>query len=80
MNDEELVKCQNCGRSVLPRLWMIGGDYLTYMTVQHLCAYCGVVMYETGGGYKRRPLIVTIVVICLAIIALLVIVLTHLGR
>lgn len=79
MEVEDLIKCQNCGRSVVPRLWLTGGDFLTYMTTQHLCAYCGVVMYETGGGYKRIPLIFILVVICLAAAVLLVIVLMHLN-
>ena len=80
MEVEDLIKCQNCGRSVVPRLWITGGDFLTYMTTQHLCAYCGVVMYETGGGYKRIPLIFTLVVICLAAAVLLIMVLMYLNR
>ncbi len=50
---EEGIECPHCGRAVVPRLWLTGGDFLKYKTTQHLCPYCGVVMYETGGTYKR---------------------------
>ena len=54
MNGEDSrVTCQGCGRPVVPRLWHYGGGRLTYMTTQHLCPFCGVVMYETGGGVRR---------------------------
>jgi len=46
------IECPQCGRRVVPRLWHYGGGALTYTKVQHLCAFCGVVMYETGGGVK----------------------------
>jgi hypothetical protein len=26
---------------------------LAYNLVQHICPFCGVVMYETGGGMRR---------------------------
>lgn len=77
---EEHIQCQNCDRAVVPRLWLIGGDFLTYMTTQHLCPFCGVVMYETGGTYKRVPVIITAVVLCLALAALLIMVLRYLSR
>jgi hypothetical protein len=50
------------------------------MTTQHLCPYCGVVMYETGGTHKRVPVIITTVGVCLALIALLILVLKYLNR
>jgi hypothetical protein len=37
-------------------------------------------MYETGGTHKRVPVIIAAVVLCLALIALLVLVLTYLNR
>ena len=72
METEERVRCPHCSRAVVPRLWLTGGDFLTYKTTQHLCPYCGVVMYETGGTYKRAPTIVTVVFACLVLIATLV--------
>ena len=72
MAEEEWVECPNCHRGVEPQLWLIGGDLLTYKRTQHLCPFCGVVMYETGGGYKRGPSIAA------AVFALLVMVITAL--
>lgn len=48
---EEGVRCPACGRSVVPRLWLKNErSVVMYRTSQHLCPYCGVVMYESGGG------------------------------
>lgn len=80
MTIEEPIQCPHCGRAVVPRLWLTGGDFLTYMRTQHLCPYCGVVMYETGGTYKRGPLVVTAVALCLGLILLLVVFLRYLQR
>lgn len=77
---EESIKCPHCGRAVVPRLWLTGGDFLTYKRTQHLCPFCGVVMYETGGTYKRGPVIATAAVMCLMLVVLLVIVLRYLHR
>lgn len=48
----EGVRCPGCGRSVVPRLWHYGGGALTYVKRQHLCPFCGAVMYESGGGFR----------------------------
>lgn len=77
---EEPIKCPHCDRAVVPRLWLTGGDFLTYIRTQHLCPFCGVVMYETGGTYKRVPLIATGVVLCLVLIVLLIVFLRYLQR
>jgi hypothetical protein len=45
---------------------------MTYMKTQHVCPFCGIVMYETGGGYKRKAVIATIVIIPLLLIAAIV--------
>jgi hypothetical protein len=37
-------------------------------------------MYETGGTHKRVPVIITAMVLCLALIALLILVLKYLNR
>lgn len=70
---EERIECPGCKRAVIPRLWFVGGDYMSYVTTQHVCPYCGMVMYETGGGYKRRAVIATIVLITLLLLALIVV-------
>jgi hypothetical protein len=69
MAEAERIECPNCRRGVEPRLWLTGGDFLTYKTTQHLCPYCGVVMYETGGTYKRTQTIIAVVFICLLLLA-----------
>lgn len=74
MAEDERIECPNCRREVVPRLWLTGGDFLTYKTTQHLCPYCGVVMYETGGTYKRKQTIIAAVFVCALIIISLILV------
>lgn len=45
---------------------------MSYMRTQHVCPFCGIVMYETGGGYKRAPVIATIVGISLLLLAVII--------
>jgi hypothetical protein len=71
MELDERVQCRHCGRAVVPRLWLTGGDFLTYKTTQHLCPYCGVVMYETGGAYKRGQTTIAVVFVCVLLIVTL---------
>lgn len=52
MVSDDLISCPRCGRRVVPRLWHYGGGALLYMRTQHLCPFCGVVMYESGGGIR----------------------------
>lgn len=48
---EEEVRCPNCSRAVVPRLVFKGErNPIAYRKAEHVCPYCGVVMYETGGG------------------------------
>ena len=53
----EKVPCQFCGKSCIPKLWHYAPLFsslstipVRYMKTQHLCPYCGGVMYESGGG------------------------------
>jgi hypothetical protein len=55
---------------VVPRLWHYGGTSVSYTRVQHLCPFCGAVMYETSGGVRWG---------CMAPLLLLLFVLTVLG-
>jgi hypothetical protein len=73
MGFETDSKCPGCQRAVIPRLWFIGGDYMSYMKTQHICPFCGIVMYETGGGYKRGAVIATIVVLPLLLLAVIIV-------
>jgi hypothetical protein len=70
MARDDLITCSGCGRQVVPRLWHYGGGTFAYMRTQHLCPFCGAVMYETGGGVKWG---------CLAPVLLLIFVLAVLG-
>ena len=45
---DERIQCPRCGRQVIPRLWHVR-KRLSHMMTQHLCPFCGAVMYETGG-------------------------------
>jgi hypothetical protein len=48
---EEGILCPRCQRSVVPRLLFKGGrNPIAYRKAEHVCPYCGVIMYETGGG------------------------------
>jgi hypothetical protein len=69
---EKYIECPRCQRAVVPRLWFVGGDFMSYMKTQHVCPFCGIVMYETGGGYKRKVVIATIIIIPLLLLALIV--------
>lgn len=50
---DERIACTACGRRIVPRLWHYGGGSFTYVKTQHMCPFCGVVLYETGGGVRR---------------------------
>lgn len=52
MPSDSSIQCPNCGRRVVPRLWHYGGSALSYVRRQHLCPFCGAVMYESGGGFR----------------------------
>jgi ribosomal protein S27E len=46
---DERVSCPKCSKKSVPRLWHRGAIF-TKMKTDHLCPYCGVAMYTTGGG------------------------------
>ncbi len=41
-----------CGAKVIPRLWHVYGNLFSNTLTQHICPICGMVMYETGGGFR----------------------------
>jgi hypothetical protein len=69
---DEHIECPGCRRAVIPRLWFTGGDYMSYIKTQHVCPFCGVVMYETGGGYKRGAVFATVLAVIIALLTLIV--------
>jgi len=57
---EEGIDCPACRRAVVPRLWFENERNLfAYRKTQHICPYCGVVMYVTGGGVNW-PVVITL--------------------
>jgi ribosomal protein S27E len=60
---EEGVTCPECGRTVVPRLLLKGQrNPVAYRKTEHLCPYCGVVMYETGGGVNVWAVLTLLIV------------------
>lgn len=52
---EPNIVCPSCNSRCVPRLWHYNPSFagFRYMKTQHLCPFCGVAMYETGG--QLRP-------------------------
>jgi predicted RNA-binding Zn-ribbon protein involved in translation (DUF1610 family) len=60
---EEGVRCPECGRTVFPRLLFKGErNPVAYRKAEHVCPYCGVVMYETGGGLNWWAVLILLIV------------------
>lgn len=60
---EEGVRCPECGRSVVPRLLFKGErNPIAYRKAEHVCPYCGVVMYVTGGGVNVWAMLILLIV------------------
>jgi hypothetical protein len=70
---EEGVECPACKRAVTPRLWFTNErNPVAYRKAQHICLFCGVIMYETGGGVNRKAVILLLIVFGACALALLV--------
>lgn len=72
--DDERIACSACGRRIVLRLWHYGGGRLTYVKSQHICPFCGVVLYETGGGVRRGCLLALAVfgLLCVTLAAFII--------
>lgn len=69
---EEGVQCPECRRAVVPRLWFTGErNPIAYRKAQHICPYCGVVMYQTGGGVNWPAVAILLVVFGACALAIL---------
>ena len=72
MSIEEGVKCPECGRAVVPRLLFTGGrSPITYRKAQHICPFCGVIMYKTGGGVNWTAVVILLTILGLCTLVLL---------
>lgn len=51
-----LITCPSCQRDCVPRLWHYRPALsdLRYMKTQHICPFCGAVMFETGGQLSPK--------------------------
>lgn len=68
---EDRVECRNCGRAVVPHLWVDTRDRMSHPTVRHLCPLCGATLFVSGGGLDRGVL--ALVVGSIGIIMLIVV-------
>ena len=60
---EEGVQCPGCQRSAVPRLLFKGvRNPIAYRKAEHVCPYCGVIMYETGGGVSVWAVLLLLIV------------------
>ena len=60
---EEGIQCPECKRAVVQRQCLTGEmNPIAYRKTQHICPYCGVIMYQTGGGVNWTALVVLMIV------------------
>lgn len=43
---KDYITCSNCSRNIVPRLWHYTNFGIT--RTQHICPFCGAVLYVTG--------------------------------
>lgn len=49
------TSCPNCQALGVPRIYR-RNEFMMNPTTEHICAFCGEVMYETGGGFQTSAL------------------------
>lgn len=54
---EDHIDCPRCGRAIVPRLNFYDGSPIAFSRVQHICPFCGAVLFESGGGVRWHTLI-----------------------
>lgn len=63
------IECDSCGKNVVPKLWYYEPALsrffiaLRYTKIQHLCSFCGVCMYETGGQVTFTAKLILLVLV-----------------
>ena len=59
------IQCPNCGRQVVPRLSRRQAflSSFRYDVNQHVCPFCGVCMYETGGRSTRGGIVALVLIV-----------------
>jgi ribosomal protein S27E len=65
------VRCPECSRAVVPRLLFKGErNPIAYRKAEHICPYCGAIMYETGGGMNWWAVLILLIVFGACVLAL----------
>ncbi len=49
MSDDR-IPCRSCSKQIVPRLVRDEGNLFVRASNEHVCPFCGTVLYETGGG------------------------------
>ena len=68
---DERIKCPKCEKLSVPKLW-IRHRAFAHDETDHLCPYCGVVMYTNGGGPTKSSVIVICSVVVITIVSALI--------
>jgi hypothetical protein len=69
---EEGVECPACRRSVVPRLLFRNErNLVVYRKAEHVCPYCGAVMYESGGGVNWKAVALLLIVFAACALAII---------
>lgn len=75
---EEGVECPGCRRAVVPRLLFVNErNVVAYRKTQHICPYCGAIMYQTGGGVNWANLVVILLAVAAFALIILAAVMTQ---
>jgi len=75
MSVQDRIECRNCGRAVVPQLWVDNRNRLEHPRFVRLCPFCGAIASESGGGINRGKLALILLVfgLCLLFFLLLAI-------
>jgi hypothetical protein len=60
---EDHIQCPHCARAIVPRLNFYDGTPVTFNRVQHICPFCGTVLFESGGGIRWNMLIPLLIMV-----------------
>lgn len=67
---DQRVTCAKCSKKSTPRLWHLKHTIFTNRKIQHLCPYCGDVMYTSGGGISIIAVVLIFIFLVMPLSAL----------
>lgn len=77
MRTEDRIRCQGCGRAVVPQLMVDDRNKFYRPVVTHLCPFCGAVLHVSGGELERGMValvvgssIISILIVVFAVVML----------